>query len=310
MATLASPNANSLDVYVYGMTVLSTIHRLTSALSDLDGYAEIAESRVCPGGEGMNAALLLSALGLRVGLGGPHWGTQTAAGLARYSSLHGIDVSSIERDESYPGVTDVVIVGGGKRLVLGAFQRFFSDERARWSEPSEQLIQSARVVAIDPFFRESSERAAELSARYEKPYITIDCAYDSLLHAGAAVNVLSREFRNQRYPDVEPRELFERYAERTRSGGLVIFTSGSGSIQYWDGATVGVFEPYTVDAKSTLGAGDVFRAGVVFGVHHGFAAAECVRYAAGLSALMCTRFPIADALPTLDDVERFLRERG
>ncbi|HET9932824.1 MAG TPA: carbohydrate kinase family protein [Polyangiaceae bacterium] len=309
MATPADPSDAPLDVYVYGMTVLSTIHRLTSAPSDFDGYAEIAESRVCPGGEGMNAALLLASLGLRVGLGGPHWGTETAARLERYARRHAIDVSSIERDDSFPGVMDVVLVGGGRRLVLGAFQRFFSEERARWSEPSEASIRAARVVAIDPFFRESSERAAELSTRYQKPYVTIDCAYDGLLHSGARVNVVSREFRNQRYPSVDEQELFGRYVERARSGGLVIFTSGSEPIQYWDGARSLFFQPYRVDAKSTLGAGDVFRAGVVFGVQQGLEAAECVRFAAGLSALMCTRFPIADELPTRDDVERFLRER-
>lgn len=310
MAALGSSSDQPLDVYVYGMTVLSTIHRLASALSDLDGYAEIAESRVCPGGEGMNAALLLSSLGLRVGLGGPHWGTQTAEGLSRYARRHAIDVSSIQHDDSYPGVLDVVIVGGGRRLVLGTFQRFFSDASARWSEPSEPLIRSSRVVAIDPFFRESSDRAAELSTRYEKPYVTIDCAYDGILHSGAAVNVLSREFRKQQYPDVDDRELFDRYTEHARDGGVVIFTSGAEPIRYWDGTRAESFEPFRVDAKSTLGAGDVFRAGVVFGLQRGLAAGECVRYAAALSALMCTRFPIADALPSLDDVERFLTERS
>src|SRR5207253_462277 len=66
-----------LDVYLYGMTVLSTIHRCASVLPPADGYAEIVETHVCPGGEAMNGAMLLSGLGLRVGIGGPHWGSAT-----------------------------------------------------------------------------------------------------------------------------------------------------------------------------------------------------------------------------------------
>jgi sugar/nucleoside kinase (ribokinase family) len=90
----------------------------------------------------------------------------------------------------------------------------------------------------------------------------------------------------------------------------VIFTSGAEPIRYWDGARAESVEPFRVDAKSTLGAGDVFRAGVVFGLQRGLGAGGCVRYAAALSALMCTRFPIADELPTRDDVERFLTDRS
>ena len=49
-----------LDVYLYGMTVLSTIQRMATVLPDADGYGEIAETFVCPGGEAMNAAMLLA----------------------------------------------------------------------------------------------------------------------------------------------------------------------------------------------------------------------------------------------------------
>jgi sugar/nucleoside kinase (ribokinase family) len=73
------------NVYVYGTTVLSTIHRLTACL-ERDGYVEIGESHECPGGEAMNAAMLLSGLGLKVSLGGTHFGRETQAALRRYAN--------------------------------------------------------------------------------------------------------------------------------------------------------------------------------------------------------------------------------
>jgi sugar/nucleoside kinase (ribokinase family) len=64
-----------------------------------------------------------------------------------------------------------------------------------------------------------------------------------------------------------------------------------------------------VSVKSTLGAGDAFRAGVVFALLRGLDDDRVVRFAAGLAALVCTRLPIADNLPTLAEVEAFLAAR-
>jgi len=294
------------DVYLFGMAVLSTIHRCASALPLAGGYAEIDETYVCPGGEAMNAALLLSGLGLTTALGGPHWGTQTREVLGSYAKRHGIDVSGISVDDGFAGVRDLVLVGGGERAVLGWFGRYFSTMERRWGEPDARAIASSRIVAIDPFFLHSSERAAELAHRAGKPYVTIDCPYDSGLHRAAAATVISREYRAQRYPDQPDDALFLEYARR--GTGLSVLTAGTEPIRFGRAGGAGeCWAPFVVDVKSTLGAGDSFRAGIVFGLLHGFDDARCVRFAAGLAALMCTRLPIADNVPTLAQVTTFLR---
>jgi sugar/nucleoside kinase (ribokinase family) len=298
-----------LDAYLYGMTVLSTIHRLASALPQGDGYAEIVETRVCPGGEAMNAAMVLSGLGLKTAIGGPHWGTDTRVVLQSYAERYRIDVSAITTDLGYAGVRDVVLVAGGQRTVLGSFGRYFRERPARWGAPDPAAIESAQVVAIDPFFGESSEHAAELATRAGKPFITIDCAFDHPLRARAAATVVSKEYRAEHYPSVPDEELLGRYV--SAGAGLAILTSGKEAILYArSGGRVQRILPYVVPAISTLGAGDTFRAGVVYGVLRGWPDGKCVRFAAGLAALVCTRFPIADNVPTLVEVEAFLNERG
>ncbi|MES1183952.1 MAG: carbohydrate kinase family protein [Myxococcales bacterium] len=295
------------DVYLFGMTVLSTIHRCASALPLAGGYAEIGETYVCPGGEAMNAAMLLSGLGLSTALGGPHWGVETREGLGRYAERYGIDVSGVGFDAGFAGVRDVVLVGGQERAVLGWFGRYFSATERRWGEPDAEAIAASRIVAIDPFFPRSSERAAELAQQAGKPYVTIDCPYDGALHQAAAASVISREYRASHYPGQSDEALFREYA--SRGAGLSIFTSGSGPMHFGRaGAAVETCAPFVVDVKSTLGAGDTFRAGVVFALLHGFTDAQCVRFAAGLAAMMCTRLPIADHVPNLDEVTEFLHE--
>ena len=198
------------------MSVLSTIHRMAHALPAADGYGEIAETFLCAGGEAMNAAMLLAGLGLHTALGGPHWGHETGGVLKRYAERYAIDVSGIVHDESFAGVRDLVLVDANQRTVLGWFGHFFSDGVRHWSEPDEAAIEQAKVIAIDPYFAESSERAAKLAMGACKPYVTIDCAYDGILHENAAANVISREFRAQHYPSVPDEGLLDMYAARSR----------------------------------------------------------------------------------------------
>jgi sugar/nucleoside kinase (ribokinase family) len=298
-----------LDAYFYGMTVLSTIHRVEAGDVLADGYGEIAETFVCPGGEAMNGALLLSGLGLRTALGGPHWGRETLEPLARYAARHGIEIGGIQVDHGYPGVRDLVIVHGEQRSVLGWFGRFFSERPTRWSEPDPTAIESARVVAIDPFFGASSVRAATLARSFGKPYVTIDCEHDSALHANAAATVVSREYRSRKYPRLDDEAIFADYT--ARSDSLTIFTSGKEALVHARGSQPPArFTPFHVAAKSTLGAGDAFRAGIVYGLATGLDDPACVRFASALAALVCTRLPIADHLPSRAEVDGFMAERA
>lgn len=294
------------DVYLFGMSLVSTIHRLATPKVPPAGYAEVLETHVCPGGEAMNAALLLSGLGLRTALSGPRWGLATRDVLERYTARFGIARPGLGVDSGFAGVRDVVLVAGEERVVLGWFGQYFADPARRWDEPATDAMAAARIVAIDPYFPGSSERAARLAQQLGKPYVTIDCPYDGELHRGAAASVISREFRSQRYPSADSVDLFRRYAQE--STGLTIFTAGPEPILFGRAATAARTLPtFSVPVKSTLGAGDAFRAGVVFGLLNQLEDEACVRFAAALAALACTRLPIADNLPALSDVEALLR---
>ena len=79
------------DAYLYGMTVLSTIHRLKGPYPPPDSYREIERTMVVPGGETGNAAILLARLGLRVRPEGVLLGTETREKLLRHNRTWGVD---------------------------------------------------------------------------------------------------------------------------------------------------------------------------------------------------------------------------
>jgi sugar/nucleoside kinase (ribokinase family) len=291
---------STANVYLYGMIVLSTVHRITGDFPEADGYGEIEETHVIPGGETGNSALLLARWGHRVKVAGPFLGRETREGILGFLEARGIDCAGLRYDPSFEGVRDLVVVGGKSRAVFGRFGRYFSGSR-RWAEPERADIEAADIVGIDPFFEAQSEEVGRLCVELGRPYVTIDCEPASALHRGAPAPVIPGEFLRGRFPSKDRRDVLRLYAAQT--GGLVIMTCGSEEILFarGSGETRGL-KPFAIVPKSTLGAGDTFRGGVLHAVHCGMGDEAVVRFAAATAACVCRRFPMAFDPPGLEEV--------
>ncbi len=297
------------DVYIYGMTVLSTIHRLKGKYPAPDGYQEIQRTFVMPGGEAANCAIVLRNFGVSVKLDACYLGEATAAPLNQYLSERGIDCSNMKREPGFEGWRDIVLCDGTSRAVFGWFVENLFGGRKLWTMPSEVSIQEARCVALDPFFGAESRQAAELCVQHGRDYVTIDCHWDDFIARQAWAVVCSREFLDREYPGVDRLELLAKY--RAACHGLIIFTFGAEEIVYQPAgqACHAIFKPYTVEVVDTLGAGDTFRAGVVYGLLEQLSDRDVVRFASACAAVSCTRFPSVYEPPTLEEVTRLIKSR-
>ncbi len=291
-----------LDVYVYGMTVLSTIHRLEGPFPPVDTYQEITATYVMPGGEAGNAAIVLSYWGLKTQLDGCFFGEATAEPLQAYFARYGVDCSLMSVLPGFEGWRDIVFCDGRHRTVFGWFRKNLFGDRTLWTEPCEASIAAASCVALDPFFRGASARVAELCLKYHTDYVTIDCHLDDVIAQNARAIICSKEFLEREYPGVDYGYLLEQYRRACR--GLVIFTFGSQEMLYIapDMAHPATLPTYPVTVQDTLAAGDTFRAGVVYGVVKGMPAEATVRFAAAAAAVTCTRFPSILEPPSLDEI--------
>ena len=65
-------------------------------------------------------------------------------------------------------------------------------------------------------------------------------------------------------------------------------------------------KPFSIAVKSTLGAGDTFKAGCIYGLLHGMTDDELVRFASAYSAIAISRFPLPLNPPTLDEIQALL----
>ena len=288
------------EVYLFGQILGTHSFLLKDGFLRPDEYSEIAEQYFLPGGETGTAATVLASLGVPVRMDGTWIGTEVAPMLKAFYADKQVDLSSLTYTDE-PGVMDYVVIAGPVRSPMGRFQTLFSSGKRWWGIPKEEDITGCGAAAVDPYFGEESLRAAELCRRHGVPFVTIDTPHDSALHRLAAVNVVSKECTAQRYAGLAPEEVMEQMQQET--DGLTVITQGSGDMLYArKGGPVRRMKPFSVPVRSTLGAGDTFKAGCVYGLLHGMEDSELVRFASACSAVAISRFPLPLNPPTLAEV--------
>ena len=289
------------EVYLFGQVLGTHSFLLRDGFLKPDEYSEIRESYFLPGGETGTAATVLSSLGVSVRMDGTWIGTEVAPMLKAFYADRTVDLGSLHFMEDDPGVMDYVVIAGSVRSPMGRFQALFSSGRRWWNTPRETDIAGCRAAAVDPYFREESLQAAEICVRLGIPYVTIDCRHDSFLHQHSAVSVISHECTDKDYPAMPPERVMEHMMAGTK--GLTILTRGGDETLYGrTGEPIRRMKPFPVEVRSTLGAGDTFKAGCVYGLLRGMGDDELVRFAGACSAVAISRFPLPLYPPTLAEV--------
>lgn len=293
------------DVYSYGVVSSSTLYTVSGAFPGPDGYAEIDDEVSMIGGEAANSSIVLSRLGVRVKLDG-NWLGNDAAGRHTRALLddHQIDTSRLRLLDNYRGVRETVVAAAGTRTIFATYGRLL--KAGDWNMPIEEDVVRAKVVCLDPFFREASRRAAGIAFNAGIPVVTVDCLHDDPLLCHASVAVISEAFIRGNYPGHAIEDLWQAYVEST--DGLVALTFGERDILLGRrGSGIKAMPAYPVEAIDTSGAGDSFRAGVVYGLLQGWGDMETIDFAAAVAGIVCTRTPGTLNSPGLDEVLAFMR---
>ena len=296
------------EAYLFGQVLGTHSFLLKDGFLQPDEYAEIGAQYFLPGGETGTAATVLDALGVSVRMDGTWIGTEVAPMLQAFYRDKQVDLSPLRIWEDDPGVMDYVVIAGLVRSPMGRFQTLFATGKRWWSIPQEKDIMDCRAAAIDPFFGEETLLAMDICRRHSIPYVTIDSPHDSPLHQHAAVNVVSKECTGQHYAGRTPEQIMNQLMETGE--GLTILTQGGGDMLYGrKGEVIHRMKPFSVKVKSTLGAGDTFKAGCLYGLLHGMEDEALVRFASACSAVAISRFPLPLHPPTLEEVQALIGNR-
>jgi sugar/nucleoside kinase (ribokinase family) len=295
---------NHHDVYTYGVISTSTLYLLQDNYPARSGYAEISTKYRNIGGEAANTSIVLSRLGLRVKLDG-NWinPDEDAQHLRDVLDENLVDISPVSF-RACQGPKEMLVVDSTSRTVFGTYAQLL--EEKSWNFPQRSDIQHAKVICLDPFFGSASMQVADYARDLGKPVVTVDCKNDDPIFLSSEIAIISEEFLRDTYPQDNISSITQTY--QNRSGGTVIFTFGHKEILFsTTDEDFRRFAPFRISPVDTTGAGDSFRAGVIYGLLRKWPIEKTVEFASALAAMVCQSFPGVLNSPSYDEVTSFMK---
>ncbi len=301
------PPLPDVDVVGVGANSIDQVVRIASGIETLaaTGKSRAKAPRLSSGGQTATAMCACAALGLRVRyigvFGGDEHGRRVRADIA----ARGVDVSgSVDADAPNAGAV-IVVDGAGRRLVL-----WRRDERLRL--PPEDIdadaLRGSRAVHVDDVDVPAALHAASLARALGIP-VTSD-----IEQAGGEAERLVRAVTHPIFDHNAPEALTgERDPERALrkirrwNPGLLCMTLAEQGAAALDGDVFHLAPAAPVRVVDATGAGDVFRAGFLFGLLRGWAAPQLLRFANAAAAASCTRVGAIASVPPLSAVDELLQ---
>jgi ribokinase len=270
-----------------------------------------------PGGKGANQAVAVARLGYPVEMvgmvGAPREGNPDVFGEALIANLKsaGVGTDGVKRVEGPSGVAPIVVAEDGQNCIVvvpGANGKV----DAAYVESQAELIRGAGMVLCQLELPLATVgRVLELCAEAGVP-VMLDPAPAAALPAetwGRVAWVTPNETEAAFYvggleAEAAARELLERGV-----GGVVLKRGAEGALVAADGRMEWV-RAFKVTAVDAVGAGDCFNGAFAVGLLEGKDAWAAARFASAAAAISVTRRGAQASMPTREEVEGFLAERG
>ena len=255
------------------------------------------------GGAAANTAVWLAHLGVKVKLTGnaigyDPYGESILQGLRKHSN---IDLSLIEQREGVTTpFTRAIVTPDGERSFL-----IFWYPQAPKVQLTKKMLEGVKYLALDLYG--GPERLETARLAFESGVLTaigdvIWPDHPALPFTSIATN--SGPFIRQHFPGVDVR-LHARKLQSI-SKGMVIITDGPREVYALDAQGNGfAITPPAVTALDATGAGDAFRAGLLYGLLRGFDLPRSLSWGVATGSLKVQHLGAATTLPDFKEIEAF-----
>lgn len=296
------------DVLGIGENSLDEVYRLPSFPQPGTATAkmQVRDRARLPGGQVATAMSACAAWGLRAAYLGV-FGDDEHGGAVRSALLQrGVDVSSAPvRAGANRHAAILVDERTGDRVVL------WDRVPAMTVLPEDvlpALVASARLVHVDDTDAAVALRASSL-AREAGRLVTSDIestdASTSELISSVSVAIFASHVPQALTGETDPVRALR--ALRQRHDAMLCMTNGEHGSMLLAGDSLYEVPAFPVKAVDTTGAGDIFRAGMIYALLRGEEPGMLLRWGNAAAALACTRRGAMDSVPSLKQVEELVR---
>ena len=294
------------DVVGVGTNSVDTVLVLPADLRSVasSGKTRVAARHRFYGGQTATVLCACAALGLRTRYVGVFGSDENGRLMRRTLEERSVDLVHALTSEGRNRDAVILVDPDGRRTVI-------------WDRPQDidfpvQTLHNgfldSHVMHVDDDDPKLALAAARLAAQ-EGVRVTSD-----LEHVTESTEELVRTVTYPIFEEHAPAKLtgeadHERALRKLRgvtSSVLCVTLGDRGSIAL-QGDRLHVAPAFRVPVADTTGAGDVFRAGFIYGVLMGWEIAEVLRFANAAAAVSCTRLGAIPSVPTLQEVRALLR---
>jgi sulfofructose kinase len=299
-------NRASVDVTGVGINATDTVIELPR-FPEFNSKLELSSATVLPGGQVASALVACRRWGLSTRYIGSVGDDSAAALQTRELRKHGIK-SHLVRVRNCLSQLSYILVDArsGERTILWKRDPRLTllpkHLRRAW------IIQS-KTLLVDGHDTPAAAQAARWARCARIPVVTdVDNLYPGVEALLEQTDYLfaSREFPERLLKNPElPASLTEisgRYG--CKVAGVTLGRLGALA---WDGSQFHYCRGYEVSAVDTTGAGDVFHAGVVYGISKGWGLDAILEFACAAAALNCTGRGARGGIKSLPEIRRFIR---
>src|SRR5258708_4346583 len=278
------------------------------------------------GGSSANMAVGLSRLGAKVGIVAALGNDSLSEYLIQFLQAEKVDTSHVQTAPGYLPSLCLTEVSPPDRFPQVFYRRDPVDTRLdataedlSYIAASRMFITNGTSLCASPS-RESTYRALEC-ARQAGSRVVLDVDYRAMSwrnpeEAGLAVRLalpfvdvlIGNELELTLVAGVSDLDEAIRKLRQARVPMLVSKLGDKGT-RVWTGDDSVFLAPYSVPVVSTIGAGDGFASGFLYGLVRGLPVIECLHYGNAAAAIVVSRLSCSEAMPTLAEVEQIIREQ-
>lgn len=284
----------------------------------------LAEARVFSrylGGSSANMAVGLARLGARVGMIACLGTDRLSDFLVGFLQKEGVDTARVQRREGVlPSLALTEVSPPGSfpqvfyRQLAADMQLRCSEEDYAYAERGRLFVSNGTSLCASPS-RESTYRALE-RAKEAGCRVVLDVDYRAMSWASAeeaglavrlALPLVDVLIGNQAELMLTAgvSDLDEAVRRLRRVPLLVSKLGDEGTRVFGEGEPV-FLPPYAVQVCTTIGAGDGFASGFLYGLLQGFPVERCLHYGNAAAAIVVSRLSCSEAMPSLEEVERMM----
>lgn len=270
--------------------------------------------RTGAGGKGSNQATAAARLGAEVSLV-TKLGNDAFGKLAlEHFKAENIDTAHIAIDEEQPTGSALIAVDDySENMIVVTAGACSTIKREEIERAEEKLADSAIVVTQLETNLDAVEWTLELAEKHQVPVLLNPAPYQSIpsewLKKVAYITPNETEAAQLTDLPVESQEEALAAAEKLYQMGAanVILTLGKkGCLLYNEEYKGKFFKGLTMKAVDTTGAGDAFNGGLAYALANEIPLTEALEFANTVGALAVTKEGTAQAMPTLEEVEKQL----